>query len=127
MLCCLEDSCLLDPAVPPRADVLPPSSVLPVPCLEDLVVSEATSASNRLAEPAGPVVIYAEHRPRLSGPELLAKYGAVAPARPLARPERLSRRPPLRVAAGLPRIAWWWTLATGAMSAMNQAAGLPLI
>lgn len=65
--------------------------------------------------PAPPQVIYAERRPRLSGPELLAKYGgAAATAAPAEHSRPIADRPATRAAprdkAGRLRHLWWLAL-----------------
>lgn len=68
-----------------------------------------------------PQVIYAEYRPRLSGPELLAKYRGTAMA---AAPDegsrrevnRLSARSVLRYRVGKLRQSWWSVLVVAAVA-----------
>jgi hypothetical protein len=71
-----------------------------------------------------PIVIYAQHRPRLSGPELLARYAGTVPARLVGRPKPSASRRWPRVMAGVPRAAWWAAVALGAIT---EAGGLPLV
>jgi hypothetical protein len=75
--------------------------------------------------PPVPQVIYAERRPRLSGPEILAKYSTTATvSSPRAvRPIQPDQRQSVGLGSSLPRMAWWSTLA---LVTLTQSAGLPL-
>lgn len=114
-----------------RLELAPPSAPGPVHEWVGTPANSLGAPSKSGSWPGSPQVIYAEYKPRLSGPELLARYqGAAmsAPAMPAegSRPkvDRSSAWVALRDRVGRPRQLWWLALVVAALA---FSAGTPVL